>query len=97
MLTSAAKLRSAKVSADLTRVYLIASHALDRPLWELREFFFGMIKDFNQASITLHTQPGAKIVLQPTLTLTLDDRVVSDYNAELQRATKRLRRRRWLG
>jgi hypothetical protein len=94
LLTMAAKLRSAKVSPDFARAYWIASYAADRPLWELRHFFFKIVEDFDQASITIHTQPETRIVLEANLTLTLDERVMDDFNAELKRVGRRLRRRR---
>lgn len=93
LLKVASSLRSARVQPDFARAYWIASYACDRPIWELRQFFFQMVREFNEASVTIHTQPGATIRLEPHLKLTLDDRVMNDFNAELKKVRRRARGR----
>jgi hypothetical protein len=91
LLRVAADLRSARVSQDFARAYWMASYVSDRPLWEMREFFFKFANDLDQVSISLATQPGVRIVLEPTLKVTLDDRVMKDYRAELKRVARRIK------
>jgi hypothetical protein len=86
----AADLRSISVPSELSKSFDLAAQVMDRPAEDIRQFIDQYVAEVEGFPEMLAKSPDEPIMIQMTLSFTLDDRILAEYQKELRRARRRL-------